>query len=87
MIEIAKALSQDARVLVMDEPTAALSDRESERLFAMIAKLKADGVGIVYISHRMAEVFALGDRITVLRDGKRGPHLCEARRISTSWCG
>jgi ribose transport system ATP-binding protein len=71
MVEIAKALSQDARVLVMDEPTAALSDRESERLFAMIAKLKADGVGIVYISHRMAEVFALGDRITVLRDGKR----------------
>jgi ribose transport system ATP-binding protein len=71
MVEIAKALSQDARVLVMDEPTAALSDRESERLFAMIAKLKADGVGILYISHRIPEVFALGDRITVLRDGKR----------------
>ena len=71
MVEIAKALSQDARILVMDEPTAALSDRESERLFAMMAKLKANGVGIVYISHRMAEVFALGDRITVLRDGQR----------------
>jgi ribose transport system ATP-binding protein len=71
MVEIAKALSQDARILVMDEPTAALSDRESERLFAMMARLKADGVAIVYISHRMAEVFALGDRITVLRDGKR----------------
>jgi ribose transport system ATP-binding protein len=70
MVEIAKALSQDARILVMDEPTAALSDRESERLFAMMARLKADGVAIVYISHRMAEVFALGDRITVLRDGK-----------------
>jgi ribose transport system ATP-binding protein len=71
MVEIAKALSQDARILVMDEPTAALSDRESEQLFAMMARLKADGVAIVYISHRMAEVFRLGDRITVLRDGKR----------------
>ncbi|MGD0565237.1 MAG: sugar ABC transporter ATP-binding protein [Roseiarcus sp.] len=71
MVEIAKALSQKARILVMDEPTASLSDRESERLFAMMARLKADGVAIVYISHRMAEVFALGDRITVLRDGKR----------------
>ena len=71
MVEIAKALSQDARILVMDEPTAALSDRETELLFAMIAQLKAKGVAIVYISHRMAEVFSLGDRITVLRDGKK----------------
>ncbi len=71
MVEIAKAISQDARILVMDEPTAALSDRETELLFALIARLKADGVSIVYISHRMAEVFALGDRITVLRDGRR----------------
>lgn len=71
MVEIAKAISQNARILVMDEPTAALSDRESELLFALIARLKADGVSIVYISHRMAEVFALGDRITVLRDGRR----------------
>jgi ribose transport system ATP-binding protein len=70
MVEIAKALSQDARILVMDEPTAALSDHECERLFGMMARLKADGVAIVYISHRMAEVFALGDRVTVLRDGK-----------------
>jgi ribose transport system ATP-binding protein len=71
MVEIAKALSQQARILVMDEPTAALSDRETERLFAVIRQLQADGVAIVYISHRMAEVFAMGDRITVLRDGKR----------------
>jgi len=71
MVEIAKALSQDARILVMDEPTAALSERETERLFAMIARLKARGVAIVYISHRLAEVFALGDRITVLRDGRK----------------
>ncbi|WP_316227416.1 sugar ABC transporter ATP-binding protein [Bradyrhizobium sp. SZCCHNR1047] len=71
MVEIAKAISQNARILVMDEPTAALSDREAELLFALIRRLKADGVAIVYISHRMAEVFALGDRITVLRDGRR----------------
>ena len=71
MVEIAKAISQNARILVMDEPTAALSDRETELLFALIARLKADGVSIVYISHRMAEVFALGDRITVMRDGRR----------------
>src|SRR5262245_5277594 len=71
MVEIAKAISQNARILVMDEPTAALSDRETELLFALIGRLKADGVSIVYISHRMAEVFALGDRITVLRDGRR----------------
>lgn len=72
MVEIAKALSQDARILVMDEPTAALSDREIERLFVMVRKLQADGVAIIYISHRMAEVFELGDRITVLRDGRKG---------------
>ncbi|MGA7324577.1 MAG: sugar ABC transporter ATP-binding protein [Rhodomicrobium sp.] len=71
VVEIAKALSQDARILVMDEPTAALSDRESELLFAMVLRLKAQGVAIVYISHRLAEVFALGDRITVLRDGRK----------------
>ena len=70
MVEIAKAVSQDARILVMDEPTAALSDRETELLFSLIRRLKANGVAIVYISHRMAEVFALGDRISVLRDGR-----------------
>ncbi|MFY9992308.1 MAG: sugar ABC transporter ATP-binding protein, partial [Rhodoplanes sp.] len=71
LVEIAKALSQDARILVLDEPTSALSDRETERLFALIRQLKASGVAIVYISHRLAEVFALGDRITVLRDGRK----------------
>ncbi len=71
MVEIAKALSQDARILVMDEPTAALSDHETDKLFAMIARLKAKGVAIIYISHRLSEVFALGDRITVLRDGRK----------------
>lgn len=71
MVEIAKALSQEARILVMDEPTASLSDRETELLFAMIRRLKENGVAIVYISHRLAEVFLLGDRITVLRDGRK----------------
>ena len=71
MVEIAKALSQNARILVLDEPTASLSDKETAKLFEMIAKLKARGVAMVYISHRMAEVFAIGDRITVLRDGRK----------------
>ena len=71
MVEIAKALSQDARTLVMDEPTAALSDHECEQLFKVIRQLKADGVAIAYISHRLNEVFELGDRVTVLRDGRR----------------
>ena len=69
MVEIAKALSQNARVLVMDEPTAAISDREIERLFHLIRKLRGEGIAIIYISHRMREVFEIGDRITVLRDG------------------
>jgi ribose transport system ATP-binding protein len=69
MVEVAKALSQNARVLVMDEPTAAISDREIERLFENIHKLRQDGIAIIYISHRMREVFEIGDRITVLRDG------------------
>ena len=71
MVEIAKALSQNARVIVMDEPTAALSDPEIERLFAIIRTLKAEGVAIIYISHRLHEIFEIGDRITVLRDGRK----------------
>ncbi|WP_322892355.1 MULTISPECIES: sugar ABC transporter ATP-binding protein [unclassified Yoonia] len=69
LIEIAKALSYNPRVLVMDEPTAALNDAEITELFAVINKLKADGVGIVYISHRMDEIKRIADRVTVLRDG------------------
>ncbi len=70
LVEIAKAMSQHARILVLDEPTASLSDNETEKLFRMIGQLKQQGVAMVYISHRMAEVFSMGDRITVLRDGK-----------------
>ena len=71
LVEIAKALSQNARILVMDEPTAALSDRECEHLFRIVRRLRDEGVAIVYITHRLAEVMALGDRITVLRDGHK----------------
>lgn len=69
LIEIAKALSYNPRVLIMDEPTAALNDTEISELFNVISKLKADGVGIVYISHRMDEIKRIADRVTILRDG------------------
>jgi D-xylose transport system ATP-binding protein len=70
LVEIAKALSRDARILVLDEPTAALTDQEAEILFAILERMRASGRGIVYISHKLGEVFRLADRITVLRDGK-----------------
>ncbi len=70
MVEIAKALSTQARIIIMDEPTSSLASAESEQLFKIIRQLKADGIGIIYISHRMQEVFDLSDRISVLRDGR-----------------
>ena len=70
MIEIAKALAFEARLIVMDEPTSALTEPEVERLFAVIADLKARGCGIIYISHKMEEIYRVADRITVLRDGR-----------------
>src|SRR6185503_3078836 len=70
MVEVAKALSLDARILIMDEPTAALTEHEIKELFATIRTLKDKGVSIVYISHRMEELFEIGDRVTVLRDGR-----------------
>lgn len=70
MVEVAKALSLDARLIVMDEPTSALTDREVETLFAQMRALKAQGVAIVFISHRMDEIFEIADRVTVLRDGE-----------------
>ncbi|KLT18026.1 sugar ABC transporter ATP-binding protein [Neobacillus vireti] len=69
MVEIAKALSFDSKVLVMDEPTAALTDSEIDSLFTMIRKLRSDGVGIIYISHRMEELKKITDRVSVMRDG------------------
>jgi rhamnose transport system ATP-binding protein len=70
IVEIAKAIGADARILIMDEPTASLTEREVDSLFLVIAVLRTQGVGIIYISHRMEEVFAIADRITVLRDGE-----------------
>jgi D-xylose transport system ATP-binding protein len=70
LVEIAKALSQKAKILVLDEPTAALTESEVETLFAILEKLRKRGVGMIYISHKLDEVFAMSDRITVLRDGK-----------------
>jgi len=69
-VEIARALHRNSRILVMDEPTAALSSRETEQLFALIKRLRSEGMAIIYISHRMAEVYELSDRVSVLRDGQ-----------------
>lgn len=69
-VEIARALHRNSRVLVMDEPTAALSSRETQRLFELILRLRDEGMAIIYISHRMAEVYELSDRVSVLRDGQ-----------------
>lgn len=71
MVEIARALNAGISVLILDEPTASLTDKETERLFEIIAQLKANGVGIIYITHRIREILRIGDRVTVLRDGKR----------------
>jgi ribose transport system ATP-binding protein len=71
MIEIAKALSKDARIIVFDEPTSSLTETEITELFRIIASLRSKGVGMFYISHRLEEIFEIGDRITILRDGKK----------------
>jgi ribose transport system ATP-binding protein len=70
MVEIVKALSHEARVIIMDEPTSALTERETEGLFEIIGRLKCAGVAIVYITHRLEEIFRIADRVTVLRDGR-----------------
>ena len=88
MVEIARALSRQVKILAMDEPSASLSRNELERLFAVIRKLKTEEVGIIYISHRLEEVFEIGDRLTVLRDG-RFVHNCPVpetdRRTLIRW--
>jgi ABC-type sugar transport system ATPase subunit len=70
MVEIARALTVDAKAVIFDEPTASLTDAEKVVLFDVIEDLKAQGVGIIYISHRMEEIFKITDRISVLRDGE-----------------
>ncbi|MGK9170703.1 sugar ABC transporter ATP-binding protein [Inquilinus limosus] len=78
LVEFAKALSLDVRVLILDEPTSALPPDEVEALFAVIRQLRAQGIGVIYISHQLAEIFAIADRVTVLRDG----HVISTRSIS-----
>ena len=84
LVEIAKAIGSSARVLIMDEPTASLSEREVARLFEVIARLKSEKVGIIYISHRLEEILSIADRVTVLRDGSTvGTHAREGLQRST----
>ncbi|MCH8203907.1 MAG: sugar ABC transporter ATP-binding protein [Candidatus Hydrogenedentes bacterium] len=71
MVEIAKALTFDARIMIMDEPSATLTKREIDALFVLIGELRHRGIGIIYISHRLEEIYRIGDRVTVMRDGKR----------------
>lgn len=70
LVEIARALSYQARLIALDEPTSSLTDRETEILFRLVRQLRAEGVALIYISHRMEEIFALADRIAVMRDGE-----------------
>jgi rhamnose transport system ATP-binding protein len=70
LVEIAKAIGADARIVIMDEPTASLTEREVDSLFHVIARLRGDGVGVIYISHRLEEIASVADRVTVLRDGE-----------------
>lgn len=91
LIEIAKALALNAKLLILDEPTAALGGAETEALFEQVRKLRSEGVGIVYISHRMEEIKQITDRIVVLRDGSGCKNSQTARprceRLSRAWSG
>ncbi len=91
LVEIAKALSQDARILVLDEPSATLTERELDRLFGLIRDLRDHGVGMIYISHRLEEIFEIADTVTVLRDGAHvitAPTSSLTRRTSSvTWSG
>jgi erythritol transport system ATP-binding protein len=84
IVEIAKALSHNVRVLIMDEPTSALTASETEALFRIIADLKAHGVAIIYISHKMEELLKIGDYLTVLRDGRLAAS-APARSVNLTW--
>jgi ribose transport system ATP-binding protein len=78
LVEIAKALAGDVHVLLLDEPTSSLSDREAERLFALVRQLRSAGVAVIYVSHRLSEVLALCDRVSILRDGQIEPPIASA---------
>jgi len=84
IVEIAKALAQDVRILIMDEPTSALSAAEVEVLFRVIRELKADGVAIIYISHKLEELLQIGDYITILRDGRMVAEE-QAQKVNVPW--
>src|ERR1700751_1523955 len=84
IVEIAKALSQNVRILIMDEPTSALTGAETEALFRIIRDLRANGVAIIYISHKLEELLTIGDYVTVLRDGKLAA-ASPARAINVAW--
>ena len=79
IVEIAKALSLEAKILLLDEPTASITEHETAALFTLLRKLRDDGVAIVFVSHKLEEVFAIADRVTVLRDGK---NVAEGARLS-----
>src|SRR6185436_14798667 len=82
LIEIARTLEQRSRIVILDEPNSALNEAESQRLFEIVRRLRARGITIVYVSHRLEEVFAIADRITVLRDGRyQGTHATSATTI------
>jgi rhamnose transport system ATP-binding protein len=81
IVEIAKAIGAHSKILILDEPTASLTDREVDRLFQVIASVRAEGAGIVYISHRLEEIAAIADRVTVLRDGETIA-TCDAKGLS-----
>ena len=85
VVEIAKALAQKARFLILDEPTSALSSAEADVLFRIIRELTSQGVGIVYISHRLEELIKIGDYITVLRDGQVTGNAPDARASTSPW--
>ena len=88
MVEIARALGVRSRVLILDEPTSSLSEAETAALFATLRRLRGQGVGIIYISHRLEEMRRLADRITVLRDGQViGTSDRSRRSIREPWCG
>ena len=84
MLEIVKALSLDARLIIMDEPTSSLTLTETNRLLEVVADLKASGVAVIFISHRLNEVEQCADRVVVLRDGARGRRARPRPRSSTT---